>query len=36
MLENKIGRELMRVMRGEDISWQCGRGRTLGIGILVD
>jgi type IV secretory pathway VirD2 relaxase len=33
VLENKIGREVMGMMRGEDISWQFGRGRTLGIGI---
>ena len=33
VLENKIGREVMGMMRGEDISWQFGRGRTLGVGI---
>jgi type IV secretory pathway VirD2 relaxase len=33
MLENKIGREVTGVMRGEDISWQFGRARTLGIGV---
>jgi Protein of unknown function (DUF3363) len=33
VLGNKIGHEVTGVMRGEDISWQFGRGRTLGIGI---
>jgi hypothetical protein len=33
VLENKIGREVTSVMRGEDISWQFGRARTLGIGV---
>jgi len=33
VLENKIGREVMGTMRGEDISWQFSRTRTLGIGI---
>jgi type IV secretory pathway VirD2 relaxase len=33
VLENKIGREVMGEMRGEDASWQFGRGRTLGIGV---
>jgi type IV secretory pathway VirD2 relaxase len=33
VLENKIGREVMGMMRGEDISWQFSRARTLGIGI---
>jgi hypothetical protein len=32
VLENKIGREVMGEMCGEDVSWQYGRGRTLGIG----
>jgi hypothetical protein len=27
-LENKIGREVTGVMRGENISWQFGRART--------
>jgi hypothetical protein len=33
VLENKIGREVMGMMRGEDISWQFSRTRTLGMGI---
>jgi hypothetical protein len=33
VLENKIGREVMGMMRGEDISWQFSRTRTLGIGV---
>jgi hypothetical protein len=33
VLENKIGREVTGVVRGEDVSWQFGRARTLGIGI---
>jgi type IV secretory pathway VirD2 relaxase len=33
VLENKIGREVLGMMRGEDISWQFSRTRTLGIGI---
>ena len=33
VLENKIGREVMGMMRGEDISWEFSRARTLGIGI---
>jgi hypothetical protein len=33
VLENKIDREVTGVMRGEDISWQFGRSRTLGIGV---
>jgi Protein of unknown function (DUF3363) len=33
VLENKIGREVMGMMRGEDISLQFSRARTLGIGI---
>jgi hypothetical protein len=32
VLQNKIGREVTGVVRGEDISWQFGRARTLGIG----
>jgi hypothetical protein len=34
VLENKIGREVMGMMRGEEISRQFSRARTLGIGIL--
>jgi hypothetical protein len=34
-LESKIGRKVMGEMRCEDVSWQFGRGRTLGIGIYV-
>lgn len=33
VLENKIGHEVMGVMRDEDICWQFGRARTLGIGV---
>ena len=33
VIENEIGRLVMGVMRGDDISWQLGRARTLGIGI---
>ncbi|HXW28072.1 MAG TPA: DUF3363 domain-containing protein [Xanthobacteraceae bacterium] len=33
VLEKKIGREVTGVMRGEDISWQYCRARTLGIGV---
>jgi type IV secretory pathway VirD2 relaxase len=33
VLENKIGREVTGVMRCEDISWQFGRSRRLGVGI---
>jgi hypothetical protein len=33
VLENKIGLEVMGMMRGEDISWQFSPARTLGIGI---
>jgi hypothetical protein len=33
VLENKIGREVMGMMRGQDISWEFSRARTLGIGI---
>jgi Protein of unknown function (DUF3363) len=33
VLENKVGRKVMGTMRGEDISWQFSRVRTLGIGI---
>ncbi len=33
VIEKEIGRQVMGVMRGDDISWQLGRGRTLGIGI---
>jgi hypothetical protein len=33
VLENEIGREVTGVLRGEDVSWQFGRARILGIGI---
>jgi hypothetical protein len=33
VLENKIGREVMGTMRGEHISGQFSRTRTLGMGI---
>jgi hypothetical protein len=33
VIEKEIGRQVMGVMRGDDISWQLGRARTLGIGI---
>ena len=32
VFENKIGREVTGVMRGEDKFWQYCRARTLGIG----
>ncbi len=33
VIEKEIGRQVMGVMRGDDISWQLGRVRGLGIGI---
>ena len=33
VLENKIGREVIGMTRGEDISWQFSRAGTLGIEI---
>jgi hypothetical protein len=33
VIEKVIGRQVMGVMRGDDISWQLGRARALGIGI---
>jgi hypothetical protein len=33
VLENKIGHEVIGEMRGEDVSWQFGRTRKLGVGI---
>jgi len=33
VLENKTGRKVTGVVRDEDISWQFGRDRTLGIGV---
>ena len=33
VLENKVGRKVTGMMRGEDISWRFSRVRTLGIGI---
>jgi hypothetical protein len=33
VIEKEIGRQVMGVMRGDDISWHLGRARTLGIGI---
>jgi len=33
VLANKIARQVTGVVRDEDISWQFGRERTLGIGI---
>jgi hypothetical protein len=33
VIEKEIGRQVMGVMRGDDISWQLGRVRALGIGI---
>jgi len=33
VIESEIGREVMGVMRGDGISWQLGRARTLGIGL---
>jgi Protein of unknown function (DUF3363) len=32
VLENRIGREVMGEIRGEDVSWQFDRGRTPGLG----
>ena len=31
-IENQIGRQVIGVMRGGDISWQLGRARALGVG----
>jgi hypothetical protein len=31
VIEKEIGREVVGVMRGDDISWQFGRKRGLGI-----
>jgi type IV secretory pathway VirD2 relaxase len=33
ILEKEIGREVAGVARGDDVSWQLGRKRTLGIGV---
>ena len=33
MLEKDIGRQIMGVMRGGDISWQLGRTAAPGIGL---
>ena len=33
VLEREVGREVFGVMRGNDISWQLGRARGLGIGM---
>ena len=33
VIERKVGREVFGVMRGNDISWQLGRTRGLGIGM---
>jgi hypothetical protein len=33
VIEREIGREVFGVMRGNDISWQLGRARGLGIGM---
>jgi hypothetical protein len=31
VIENEIGREVLGVMRGHDVSWQLGRSRGLEI-----
>jgi type IV secretory pathway VirD2 relaxase len=33
VLEREIGREIAGIARGDDVSWQLGRKRTLGIGM---
>ena len=33
VLENQIGRQVMGVMRGNDVSWKLGRALGIGIGI---
>jgi hypothetical protein len=33
ILEKEIGREIAGIARGDDVSWQLGRKRTLGIGL---
>jgi type IV secretory pathway VirD2 relaxase len=33
ILEKEIGREVVGIARGDDVSWQLGRKRTLGIGL---
>jgi type IV secretory pathway VirD2 relaxase len=33
ILENEIGREVAGIARGDDVSWQLGRKRALGIGV---
>ena len=33
VIEKKIGRQVMGVMRGGEISWQLGRAQGLGIGM---
>ncbi len=33
ILETEIGREIAGIARGDDVSWQLGRKRTLGIGL---
>ena len=33
VIENQIGRQVIGVMRGGDISWQLGRARGLGVGM---
>jgi hypothetical protein len=31
VIEDEVGREIMGVMRGGDVSWQLGRGRGCGM-----
>lgn len=33
VLDKEIGRQVMGVMRGGDISWQLGRAKGLGVGL---
>jgi hypothetical protein len=33
VLEKEIGRQVIGVMRGSDVSWQLGRAIGLGIGV---
>ena len=33
VIEREVGREVLGVMRGNDISWQLGCARALGIGM---
>jgi hypothetical protein len=33
VIENQVGREVMGIMRGGDISWQLGRALGIGVGM---